>query len=126
MLASNWGLFKRNPFSGEAILSGFLSPMERRVFRAGLTAGKPMIWVKPWGLGELLPDTLRRAVTAGRLLILSPFDDSIDAPSAKRAIWCNEYVVAHSDRVVIAHLNPDGILACILSEAPAEAEIQRL
>ena len=111
---------------GEAILSGFLSPMERRVFRAGLSAGKPMIWVKPWGLGEELPDIIRRAVAAGRLLILSPFDDSIEVPNAKRAIWCNEYVVAHSDRVVIGHLNPDGLLACILSEVPAEVEIERL
>ena len=85
-----------------------------------------MIWVKPWGLGEELPDIIRRAVAAGRLLILSPFDDSIEVPNAKRAIWCNEYVAAHSDRVVIGHLNPDGILACILSEVPAEVEIEWL
>jgi hypothetical protein len=35
---------------GEVIMSGFLSPMERALFRAGLRDGKAMIWVKPWGV----------------------------------------------------------------------------
>ncbi|MBI3985715.1 MAG: hypothetical protein HY343_02250 [Lentisphaerae bacterium] len=35
---------------GEAIISGFLSPMERAVFKVGLEHKCPMIWVKPWGL----------------------------------------------------------------------------
>ena len=32
---------------GEALISGFLSPMERAVFKAGLTHKRPLIWVKP-------------------------------------------------------------------------------
>ena len=110
--------------SGEVILSGFLSPMERAIFKAGLAHHKPMIWVKPWALEEGIDSPpIRQALAAGHLLILSPFADQINAPSVRRAAWCNQYVLAHCTRMIVGHLNPDGMLACILSEAPADLEV---
>lgn len=112
---------------GEAILSGFLSPMERRVFRAGLARRRPLIWVKPWALeeGADAPE-VRDAVRAGRLLILSPFPEDAGVPSARRAVWCNHYVIEHAERLAVGHLNPDGMLACLLSEADPDKEIEYL
>ena len=109
---------------GEAIISGFLSPMEQAVFRAGLVHQLPMIWVKPWGLDTPLNTgtACRAAIEAGRLLVVSPFD-AAEAPSARRAAWCNLYTVTHADRLVIGHLNPGGMLACIISESDPEKEI---
>jgi REP element-mobilizing transposase RayT len=113
--------------SGEVILSGFLSPMERAVFKAGLANRKPMIWVKPWALEEGIDSPgVQRALTEERLLIISPFADQIDAPSVRRAAWCNQYVLAHCTRMVIGHLNPSGMLACILTEAPPDLDITYL
>jgi len=113
--------------SGEAILSGFLSPMERAVFKASLEHKKPVIWVKPWGLKEGTEATpVRLAIEEGRLLVVSPFDGEVEAPSVRRAAWCNQYVLAHCDRMVVGHLNPDGMLACILSEAEPDMEITYL
>ena len=113
--------------AGEAILSGFLSPMEQAVFKAGLAHERPMIWVKPWGLEESVHAVpVHQAVEAGRLLVLSPFADTLEAPNLRRAAWCNQYVLAHSDRLVIGHLNPDGMLACVLSEANPAMEIVNL
>jgi hypothetical protein len=111
---------------GEAIVSGFLSPMERAVFRAGLAHKRPMIWVKPWGLLNM--DTacrvhIEQAVEEGRLLVVSPFDDTVETPSARRAAWCDQYVLAHCDRLVVGHLNPGGMLACILAEADPEKDV---
>ncbi len=112
---------------GEAIVSGFLSPMERAVFRAGLARKRPMIWVLPHGLAAFRSGTAcRAAIEEGRLLVLSPFDPALDAPNARRAAWCNQYVLARCDRLVVGHLNPDGMLACILAEADPEKEIVRL
>ena len=117
---------------GEAIISGFLSPMERAVFQAGLAHKRPMIWVLPAGLSV---NTLtacreglacRAAIAEGRLLVLSPFDAAIEAPNARRAVWCNQYVLAHCNRAVVGHLNPDGMLACILHEADPDMEVVRL
>lgn len=110
---------------GEAILSGFLSPMERLIFQDSLKNGTPLIWVKPWGVQEPTA-SVRCAIEEGRLLIVSPFDDKIEAPSARRAVWCNQYVLAHSNRLVIGHLNRGGMLDCILSEANPEMEIKYL
>lgn len=110
--------------TGEALISGFLSPMERAVFKAGLEHQRPLIWVKPWGLDEEgLTRQTRAALDAGRLLIVSPFAENIDAPSIRRAAWCNHYVLTHCDRLVVGHLNPGGMLACILSESDPELEI---
>lgn len=113
--------------SGEAIISGFLSPLERAVFRAGLEHRRHLIWVKPWGLKEAeLPPGQRQALNEGRLLIMSPFSDERDAPSARRAAWCNQYVLAHCDRMIVGHINPGGMLQCILSEADPEKEVLHL
>jgi len=111
---------------GEALLSGFLSPMEQALFLAGLKHGKPMIWVRSWGLAEDFRPAVREALAGGRLLLISPFDDCIEAPSVRRAAWCNQYVLAHCNRLVVGHLNPDGMLACILSEAAPDLEIVHL
>ena len=111
----------------EAVMSTFLSPMERAVFRALLAARRPLIWVKPAGLeeGRLAPP-LRRAIDEGWLLILSPFADRIDAPSLRRALWCNHYIVRHAPRLILGHLTPGGLLACILTEADPEADVVHL
>jgi hypothetical protein len=111
---------------GEAILSGFLSPMERAVFKASLTNKKPVIWVKPWGAAREDAAPVRLAIKERRLLVVSPFDDKIEVPSACRAAWCNQYVLEQCDRLVVGHLNPGGMLACILSEANPEKEIMYL
>ena len=111
---------------GEVVMSGFLSPMERTLFRAGLKTGNPMIWIKPWGLAvDTESGAVRSAIDAGRLLLISPFDETVDAPSVRRAAWCNHYVLAHCQRLVIGHLNPEGMLACILSEASPDLEVTR-
>jgi len=66
---------------------------------------------------------IEQAVKEGRLLAVSPFDGAVEAPSARRAVWCNQYVLAHCDRLVVGHLNPGGMLECILAEADPEKEI---
>lgn len=108
---------------GEAIISGFLSPMERAVFQAGLKHKRPLIHIATACRDALHDSTAcRDAIENGRLLVVAPFT-AHDAPNARRATWCNQYVLAHCDRAVIGHLNPDGMLACILSEADPEKEI---
>jgi len=112
---------------GEAIISGFLSPMERAVFRAGLAQKRPMIWVLPAGFDAIHGGTAcRAAIEQGSLLVLSPFDPALDVPNSRRAAWCNHYVLTHCDRIVVGHLNPDGMLACILAESDPEKDVVRL
>lgn len=66
---------------------------------------------------------IEQAIKGGRLLVLSPFSADIEAPSLRRAAWCNQYTLEHCNRLVIGHLNPEGMLACILAEADPCKEI---
>lgn len=111
---------------GEIIISGFLSPMERQVFREGFREKRAMIWVVPHGLKarQIHSHTAcRAAIDEGRLLLISPFSDRTQAPNARRASWCNQFAVSLAERIIIGHLNPVGMLACILSEADPDKEI---
>ncbi|MCC5850752.1 MAG: hypothetical protein JJU29_21905 [Verrucomicrobia bacterium] len=124
------------PFApGEVVISGFLSALERQVFREGMRDQRPMIWVVPHGLKARQihnptacrgAKACREAIDEGRLLLVSPFPETIDTPNARRASWCNHYAITLADRIILGHLNPDGMLACILSEANPDKEVIQL
>ena len=111
------------PAPPECVISGFLSPMERDVFKACLADGTPMIHVLACGLPKKFPPQVQRAIDAGRLLVMTPFDATIARVNAPRAAWCNQYLLHVADRVVIGHLNPDGMLACLLADMPSDKPI---
>lgn len=110
----------------ECVVSAFLSPMERTVFTACLSDRTPLIWVLAHGLPAALPPAAARAVEAGRLLVLTPFPPSVTLCSAQRAAWCNQYVLELADSIVVGHLEPDGMLACLLADVRPEKAVQVL
>ena len=111
------------PSPPECVISDFLSPMERDVFKACLADGTPMIHVLACGLPKTFPPQVQRAIDAGRLLVMTPFDATVARVNATRAAWCNQYLLHTADRIVIGHLNPDGMLACLLADMPADKPV---
>jgi REP element-mobilizing transposase RayT len=105
------------------VISGFLSPIERAVFDACLAAGTPMVWVLARGLTSFT-SPVRHAIDAGRLLVITPFDATVTTFSARRAAWCNQYVLHVAERVVIGRLIQDGMLACLLADLCEDKPIQ--
>ena len=97
--------------------------MERNVFDACLAHGTPMIRVLACGLPKTFPPRVQRAIDAGRLLIMTPFDGTVARVNAERAAWCNQYILHAADSVVIGYLNPDGMLACLLADMPEEKPV---
>lgn len=108
------------------VISGFLSPMERRALDMCLAEGIPAVQVLARGLPEWFPAPTRRAMDAGRLLVMTPFDAAVTKVSAERAAWCNQYVLHRADSVVIGQLAPDGMLACLLADLPESKPVQIL
>jgi REP element-mobilizing transposase RayT len=108
------------------VISGFLSPMERAMFDACLRASIPMVWVLARGLTSFAVPRIRQALDAGRLLVITPFDAAVTSASARRAAWCNQYVLHAADRVVIGHLTQDGMLACLLADIQDAKPLQVL
>lgn len=108
----------------EVILSAFASPMERQVFAAALKNKRPMVWVKPLSAERgTNSSAIQHAISAGRLLIVSPFHDVPERSYMRRAAWCNHYVLSQCNRLVVGNLKPDGLLACVLSEAHPDLQI---
>ena len=113
-----------NPPAG--VISGFLSPMERAVFDACLADGTPLVWILGRGLPAVHGPVIHRALSAGRLLILTPFDESVRGFSSARAAWCNQYALHLAEKVVVGSLSPGGILDCLLADLPRDLPVFRL
>ncbi len=106
------------------VISGFLSPMEQAVFRQCIETGTPMIQVLARGLQRPMSSDVRRAVDAGRLLIITPFKETVTCFSAARAAWCNQYVLDAAGDVIVACLKQDGMLACLLADMRNDTSVQ--
>ncbi len=108
----------------EVILSAFASPMERQVFSAALKNKRPMVWVKPLSAERgIHSSAIQHAISEGRLLVVSPFHCVPERSYMRRAAWCNQYVLSQCNRLVVGNLKPDGLLACVLSEAHPDLQI---
>jgi REP element-mobilizing transposase RayT len=108
------------------VIGGFLSPMERTVFDTCLADGTPAVWVLAHGLPEHFSPRIQRAIAAGRLLAMTPFDTSIQGFSAARAAWCNQYALHLAVNAVIGRFVPDGMLACLLADLRRDIPIRYL
>lgn len=111
------------PAHPACVVSGFLSPMERAVFDACLAHDIPMVQILGRGLPDRFHAPVQRAINAGRLLVMSPFDPPVDRFSAVRAAWCNQYALHLAQRIIIGALSPDGMLACLLADVDKPVEI---
>ena len=118
--------FPAFPTRPACVISGFLSPMERAVFNTCLADGTPMIQVRACGLPKTFPPRVQRAIDEGRLLVMTPFDETAARVNAERAAWCNQYLLHAADTVVIGYLNPEGMLACLLADMSEEKPVSMM
>lgn len=95
--------------AGVVVACGFHSPMERECLDFLLRGKQPIIVCAGKGLGRpRLPTAWREAIDAGRLLLVTPFDDSIRRTSKLYAQIRNQFVAALAAAVLIPHASPGG------------------
>ncbi len=91
------------------VIGGFHSPMERECLALLLRGTQPVIVCPARGLeGMRLPTAWREPLAAGRLLLLSPFDEQQRRATADLARTRNELVAAIADQIFVAHAEPGG------------------
>jgi predicted Rossmann fold nucleotide-binding protein DprA/Smf involved in DNA uptake len=94
---------------GVTVISGFHSPIEKDCLRILLRGKQPIIICLARALEKIrLPSDWQRALEAGRLLILSPFEKRPRRPTVESARQRNELVAALADEVLIMHATPGG------------------
>ncbi len=112
--------------SGECVLSGFHSLLERDVLDVLLRGSQPIILAAARGLPKRYSADVRQAIDKGRLLVISPFPDSVRRITADTSLQRNRMMLALADTIVIGHMSRDGVLAEALSTVDRHKAIVRL
>ena len=102
--------------TGQCVISGFQSPLEKDVFKFLLRGKAPVILVLARSLWKTVPEELREPVGQGRLLIVSPVVAT--RASASTAATRNRWILAHCSSLVLGSLDPDGNLAKLVATFP--------
>jgi predicted Rossmann fold nucleotide-binding protein DprA/Smf involved in DNA uptake len=94
---------------GVTMIGGFLSPMERDCLDILLRGKQPIILCPARTiLGLRLGNEARKAIDDHRLLVLSPFDESVRHTTTAQAVWRNNLVAALAKALFVPHAAPGG------------------
>ena len=101
------------------VVGGFQSALERDVLKLLLPAGGPsIVMVLARGMWRSVPVEYRKAINAGRMLVVSPFSQGVVRVSKETAEKRNAFVLDHCAEAVFASLDPDGSLARLVAARP--------
>jgi len=94
--------------SGVTLISGFHSPIERKILKILLPSPSPLIVCPARCLeGMSLPREYKKPLAEGRLLLLSPFEKNRKYPTTETSSLRNEFAAAVADAVFVVHAAPE-------------------
>lgn len=97
--------------SGQTVIGGFHSPVEKEGFRLLFRAENPIIICPAHSIRNMrIPAEWNQPLSAGRLLLLSPFPKENKRMTKDLARRRNEFAAALADKIVIACASPGGNL----------------
>ena len=117
----DWAIEQRD--QGNCIISGFHSRIEKDVFHYLLAGTQPVIMALARGMKEKIDTDLKAAVDAGRLLIVTPFENSVKWVTAETAEKRNRFMIKLADKVVIGYAGKGGMLERLVAEAKGKKVI---
>jgi len=109
----DWAIEQRE--QGKCVISGFHSKIEKDVFHYLLKGNQPIILVEGRGLKQKYSPEITRAINENRLLVVSPFEESITRITEKTAMQRNEFMASLADEIFIAYASPNGKLQKLIS-----------
>ena len=119
LILETYDLAKRFRAEGVTVISGFHSPMEQECLRILLRSPHPVIWCLARGMYRQIPSIpvdCRPAVAEGRLVMVTPFADSIRHITKETATTRNRLVAAMASSVVVAHAAPGSKMEALCHE----------
>jgi predicted Rossmann fold nucleotide-binding protein DprA/Smf involved in DNA uptake len=93
---------------GAAVIGGFHTPVEVACLEILLVGAGPLIVCPARGMYKTMPTELRKPLAAGRLLLLSPFDEAERRVTADLAAYGNRFAAALAEHVLFVHAAPGG------------------
>ena len=104
----DWAKSKKD--KGECVISCFHSRIEKDVFDILIKGTQPLILVLARGMKKRWPKEIKKAMEQKRLLVISPFDETITHITQETANKRNEIMVDIADEVFLAYATKDGNL----------------
>ena len=112
----DWAIAERE--AGNCVISGFHSPMEKDVLHYLLKGTQPIIIALARGLKIRVEAELKKPLDQGRLLIITPFEDSVKRVTIATAAIRNRMMIEIADKVVVGYASPGGQLEQLLANYP--------
>ena len=110
----DWAIEQRD--KGNCVISGFHSKIEKDVFHYLLAGTQPVIMVLARGMKEKIKPELKAAIAAGRLLLITPFKNSVKRVTAETAEQRNRFMIEISDDIVIGYASKGGMLDSMIAD----------
>jgi len=110
----DWAIEQRE--KRNCVISGFHSKIEKDVFHYLLAGTQPVIIVLARGMKEKIEPVLKTAIDAGRLLMVTPFEDNVKRVSAETAEKRNRFMIELADEVVIGFASKGGMLESMVAD----------
>lgn len=110
----DWAIEQRD--KGNCVISGFHSKIEKDVFHYLLAGTQPVIMVLARGMKEKIKPGLKAAIDAGRLLLVTPFENSVKRVTAETAEQRNRFMIEISDDIVIGYASKGGMLDSMVAD----------
>lgn len=104
--AYDWATEQRE--KSNCVISGFHSQIEKDVFHYLLKGEQPIILTLARGMKKRLEPEIQKALEDSRLLIISPFDESVKRITAQSSQTRNELMADLADEIFVAHASQDG------------------
>lgn len=102
--------------SGDCVVSGFSSKMEKDVLHFLLKGKSPIIMVLARRMYAKLPEEWRNAISEGRMLIVAT--TQAERQSQQTSMARNRYVAEISDRVYLTEVTANSTLHSFMSDFP--------
>jgi len=110
----DWAIEQRE--RGVCVISGFHSKIEKDVFHFLLSGTQPVIMALARGMKKRLEPGIKKAIDAGRLLIVTPFDNDVIRVTEETAEKRNRFMVELADKIAIGYVSKGGMLEKLLPE----------
>jgi len=109
----DWAIEQRE--QGNCVISGFHSQLEKDVLHYLLKGSQPIILVLARGLKEKLEPEFVKPIEQGRLLVITPFDNSIKRVTEQTAQLRNKLMVEIADQITIGYARKGGNIEALVT-----------
>lgn len=111
----DWAIEQRDKDS--CVISGFHSQIEKDVFHYLLKGKQPIIIALARGIKQKLESELVKPMEEGRLLIVTPFEDTVKRITRETAMIRNRMMLELADKVKVGYASKGGSLESLLKQA---------